>query len=56
MSTVMGVPLQVPMEGVTVYLTTAVELVLFVNVWVMELPLPLEKPVAVPLVSAAVQE
>ena len=55
-STVMGVPLQVPIEGVTVYLTTAGELVLLVNVWAIVLLLPFEKPMAVPLVSAAVQE
>jgi len=55
-STVMAVPLQVPNVGVMVYLTTAGELVLLVNVWVIVLPLPLEKPVAVPLLRAAVQE
>ena len=41
-STVTGVPLQVPIAGVTVYLTTAGELVLLVNVWAILLPLPLE--------------
>ena len=55
-STVMAVPLQVPKVGVMVYRTTAGELVLLVNVWEMVLPLPLEKPVAVPLFNAAVQE
>jgi len=54
--TVMGVPLQVPIAGVMVYLTTAVELVLLVRVWEMVLPLPFENPVAIPLVNAAVQE
>jgi len=56
MSTVMAVPLQVPNVGVMVYLTTAGELVLLVNVWAMEVPFPLEKPAAVPLFNAAVQE
>ena len=56
MSTVMAVPLQVPNVGVMVYRITAGELVLLVNVWVIVLPLPLEKPVAVPLLRAAVQE
>ena len=41
-STVTGVPPQVPIAGVTVYLTTAGELVLLVNVWAILLPLPLE--------------
>ena len=52
----MGVPLQPPMEGITVYLTTAGELVLLVNAWEIEIPLPFEKPVALPLINAAVQE
>ena len=56
MSTVMIVPLQAPMEGVMVYLTTARDLVLFVKVWVMELPLPFEKPLILPLTCPAVQE
>ena len=56
MSTVIAVPLQVPKVGVMVYLTTAGELVLLVNVWAMEVPFPLEKPAAVPLFNAAVQE
>ena len=56
MSTVMAVPLQVPNVGVMVYLTTAGELVLLVNVWATEVPFPFEKPVAVPLFKAAVQE
>jgi len=55
-STVMGVPLQVPMVGVTVYLTTAGELVVLVSVWAMELPLPFEKPLAVPVINAAAHE
>ena len=55
-STVMGVPLQVPIIGVTVYLTTAVELLVFVSAWAIVLPLPLEKPLAVPLVNDAAQE
>jgi len=55
-STTMGVPLQVPIAGVTVYLTTAGELVLLLNVWEMALPLPFENPVAVPPLNAAVQE
>ena len=56
MSTVMAVPLQVPKVGVMVYRTTAGELVLLDKVWAIVLPLPLEKPVAVPLFNAAVQE
>ena len=56
MSTVIAVPLQVPKVGVMVYLTTAGELVLLVNVWAMVLPFPFEKPLAVPLFKAAVQE
>jgi len=52
----MGVPMQVPMAGVTVYRTTVGELVLLVRVWEIALPLPFENPVAVPLVNAAVQE
>ena len=55
-STVMAVPMQVPNVGVMVYRITAGELVLLVNVWAMEVPFPLEKPAAVPLFNAAVQE
>lgn len=55
-STVMVVPVQVPKSGVIVYLTTAGELVLLVRVWEMVLPLPFEKPLAVPLFCIAVQE
>jgi len=55
-STVMAVPLQVPKVGVIVYRITAGELVLLVNVWATEVPFPLEKPVAVPLFKAAIQE
>ena len=56
MSTVIAVPMQVPKVGVIVYRITAGELVLLVNVWAMVVPFPLEKPVAVPLFNAAVQE
>ena len=56
MSTVMAVPLQVPNVGVMVYRITAGELVLLVNVWAMEVPFPLVKPLAVPLFKAAVHE
>jgi len=56
MSTMMGVPLQVPIAGVIVYLTTAGVFVLLVSVWEILLPLPFENPVAVPPVNAAVQE
>jgi len=41
-STVLDTPLQVPMEGITVYRTTAGELVLFVRICEMVLPLPFE--------------
>jgi len=55
-STVIGIPLQAPIDGATVYLTTAGEFVLLLSVWEIVFPVPFEKPAAVPSVNAAVQE
>jgi hypothetical protein len=50
-----AVPAHDPIKGVTVYVTTAGNDVVLVRVWLIALPLPPEKPPAVPDVWAAVQ-
>jgi hypothetical protein len=50
-----AVPAHDPIKGVTVYVTTAGNVVVLVRVWLIALPLPPEKPPAVPDVCAAVQ-
>jgi hypothetical protein len=55
-TTLIGVPAHPLAVGVTLYVTVANVLVVFMSVWAIVDPVPFEKPVAVPLVRAAVQE
>ncbi|MNR38267.1 hypothetical protein D3C85_1563550 [compost metagenome] len=55
-STVIGVPVQVPIAGVIVYLTRACVLPVFVSVSAIVDPEPFVNPVADPLITDAVQE
>ena len=55
-STVIGEPIQIPIEGVIVYLTIAGKVDVLISDCEIVLPLLAANPEAVPLINAAVHE